>query len=86
VARQLVDRSTPADDNDGSSRRVPDLLDNYSATLLSGKRMREKNNKQLYVHTHTRLTALFPGLPRSAGIRKVKTDIFILNIVDYKMY
>jgi len=42
VARQLVDRSTPADDNDGSSRGVPDLLDNYSATLLSGKRMREK--------------------------------------------
>ena len=28
-------------------------------------------------HTHTRLTALFPGLPRSAGTRKVK-PIWIL--------
>ena len=25
--------------------------------------------------THTRLTALFPGLPRSAGTRKVKTNL-----------
>jgi len=29
------------------------------------------------LHTHTRLTALFPGLPRSAGTRKVK-PIWIL--------
>ena len=26
-------------------------------------------------HTHTRLTSLFPGLPGSAGTRKVKTDL-----------
>ena len=30
-----------------------------------------------HTHTHTRLTALFPGLPRSAGTRKVK-PIWIL--------
>jgi len=30
-----------------------------------------------YTHTHTRLTALFPGLPESAGTRKVK-PIWIL--------
>jgi len=30
-----------------------------------------------YTHTHTRLTALCPGLPRSAGTRKVK-PIWIL--------
>jgi len=30
-----------------------------------------------YTHTHTRLTALFPGLPRWAGTRKVK-PIWIL--------
>ena len=26
-------------------------------------------------HTHTRLTALFPGLPEWAGTRKVKTNL-----------
>jgi len=31
----------------------------------------------LYTHTHTHLTALFPGLPRWAGTRKVK-PIWIL--------
>jgi len=31
----------------------------------------------LYIHTHTRLTALFPELPRSAGTRKLK-PIWIL--------
>ena len=31
----------------------------------------------IYTHTHTRLTALFPGLPRWAGTRKVK-PIWIL--------
>ena len=30
-----------------------------------------------FPHTHTRLTALFPGLPRSAGTRKVN-PIWIL--------
>ena len=29
----------------------------------------------VYIHAHTRLTALCPGLPRWAGIRKVKTDL-----------
>jgi len=67
-----------------SSRTGParQLLSNFTQRQAHDR----KNNKQLYVHTYTRLTALFPGLPRSAGIRKVKTDIFILNIVDYKMY
>ena len=30
-------------------------------------------------HTHTRLTALFPGLPRSAGTRKVKPILILLK-------
>ena len=30
-------------------------------------------------HTHTRLTALFPGLPRSAGTRKVKPSWILLK-------
>ena len=33
--------------------------------------------KQTHTHTHTRLTAIFPGLPRWAGTRKVK-PIWIL--------
>ena len=37
----------------------------------------EKFYEPLYEHTHTRLTALFPGLPRWAGTRKVK-PIWIL--------
>ena len=38
-----------------------------------------QNNKMIYhiTHTHTRLTALFPGLPRWAGTRKAK-PIWIL--------
>ena len=28
-----------------------------------------------HTYTHTRLTALFPGLPWSAGTRKVKTNL-----------
>ena len=34
--------------------------------------MRFTNITENYTHTHTRLTALFPGLPRWAGTRKVK--------------
>ena len=30
-------------------------------------------------HTHTRLTALFPGLPRSAGTRQVKPSWILLK-------
>jgi len=30
---------------------------------------------RVYIHAHTRLTALCPGLHRWAGIRKVKTDL-----------
>jgi len=33
--------------------------------------------KHTHTHTHTRLTAIFPGLPRSAGTRKEK-PIWIL--------
>jgi len=33
--------------------------------------------KAIFTHTHTHLTALFPGLPGWAGIRKVK-PIWIL--------
>jgi len=36
-----------------------------------------KIHTQTYTHTHTRLTALFPGLPRWAGTRQVK-PIWIL--------
>ena len=36
-----------------------------------------KGNLWTHTHTHTRLTALFPGLPRWAGTRKVK-PIWIL--------
>jgi len=36
--------------------------------------VREANRYQTCTHTHTRLTALFPGLPRWAGTRKVKTN------------
>ena len=32
-----------------------------------------------HTHTHTRLTALFPGLPRSAGTRKAKSIWILLN-------
>jgi len=32
-----------------------------------------------HTHTHTRLTALFPGLPDSAGTRKVKPIWIILK-------
>jgi len=34
--------------------------------------MKGRNGKR-HAHTHTRLTALFPGLPRSADNRKVKS-------------
>jgi len=34
-----------------------------------------------HTHTHTRLTALFPGLPRSAGTRKVKPMWILLKQV-----
>ena len=37
----------------------------------------EQNTKKAELHTHTRLTALFPGLPRWASTRKVK-PIWIL--------
>ena len=33
----------------------------------------------LLPHTHTRLTALFPGLPRRAGTRKVKPTWILLK-------
>jgi len=36
-----------------------------------------KNNQNTHTHTHIRLTALCPGLPGSAGTRKVK-PIWIL--------
>jgi len=31
--------------------------------------------QNVHLHTHTRLTALFPGLPGWAGTRKVKTNL-----------
>ena len=34
-----------------------------------------QNSKCTFTHTHTRLTALFPGLPGWAGTRKVKTNL-----------
>ena len=33
-------------------------------------------NRLIHTHTHTRLTALFPGLPRWAGTRKVNQSGF----------
>jgi len=35
--------------------------------------------KTQVAHTHTRLTAFFPGLPGSAGTRKVKTIWILLK-------
>ena len=32
-------------------------------------------DSEMHTHTHTRLMALFPGLPRWAGTRKVKTNL-----------
>ena len=65
----------------------------HSATSEGWKRtLQQQHNQQLppdnytalqkkytiqHTHTHTRLTALFPGLPRWAGTRKVK-PIWIL--------
>ena len=40
-------------------------------SVLSGKKHMGKNGT---LHTHTRLTALFPGLPGWAGTRKVKPN------------
>jgi len=37
---------------------------------------------QNHTHTHTRLTALFPGLPRRAGTRKVKPIWILLKLVS----
>ena len=34
---------------------------------------------QSHTHTHTRLTALFPGLPRWAGTKKVKPILILLK-------
>jgi len=48
-----------------------------TATRACNKKV--QNNYQFSLtHTHTRLTALFPGLPRWAGTRKVK-PIWILR-------
>ena len=51
------------------------------ATLPCGILMSEKERQSptnvVHTHTHTRLTALFPGLPRWAGTGKVK-PIWIL--------
>ena len=41
------------------------------------------NSNQDYTHTtHTRLTALCPGLPRWAGTRKVKTNLYFTGARD----
>jgi len=39
----------------------------------------EKWQKEKLTHTHTHLTALFAGLPRSAGTRKVKPVLILLK-------
>ena len=48
-----------------------------TATRACNKKV-QNNNQFSLTHTHTRLTALFPGLPRWAGTRKVK-PIWILR-------
>ena len=47
-----------------------------SQSVVNTKRA-SKTHTHTHTHTHTRLTAIFPGLPRSAGTRKVK-PIWIL--------
>ena len=51
----------------------PCLYDHFSCCFCKKSHL----TIYLYVHTHTRLTALFPGLPRWAGTRQVK-PIWIL--------
>ena len=52
-------------------------------TRLQGRRADDGNHTHTYTHTHThthsRLTALFPGLPRWAGTRKVKPVWILLK-------
>jgi len=60
---------------------VSSYLGNSSEYFLLGKPdclfSVERQNFLQHTHTHSRLTALFPGLPRWAGTRKVK-PIWIL--------
>ena len=67
------------------SLREPDV-DNYSVVIMDEAHERSLNTDVLFgllrevqhlISTHTRLTALFPGLPGWAGTRKVK-PIWIL--------
>ena len=62
-------------------------IDRYTDTLITtpgtplGWSKIQQGNKydQPYTHTHTRLTALFPGQPRWAGTRKVKLIWILLK-------
>ena len=54
-----------------------------TATVVSTEcRVEPVNNIQIHRHTHTRLTALCPGLPASAGTREVKPIWILLKQRD----
>ena len=50
----------------------------YSVTVTA-KQVIFSHTDSTHTHTHTRLTALFPGLPRRAGTRKVKPILILLK-------
>jgi len=54
----------------------------YSPTNGSNTKTHGKTAKNLYIYTHTRLTAPCPGLPGWAGTRKVKPIWIFLKQVS----
>jgi len=50
-----------------------------------GRHSNKVKYDQKNTHTHTRLTALFPGLPRSASTRKVKTNLDFTEARDSEL-
>ena len=73
-----------------SNRSVSPARQAYSskpAAVECGRRIEQTNTISLHTmqavpikrYTHTRLTALYPGLPRSAGTRKVKPMWILLK-------
>ena len=60
----------------GTTSKPTTRYSGWSGPLFT-KQHQKPRNYHTHTHTHTRLMALFPGLPRSAGTRKVK-PIWIL--------
>jgi len=53
------------------------MLTNVQRTRLYAVVLQQRHD--LWTHTHTRLTTLCPGLPKSAGTRKVKAIWILLK-------